>query len=381
MRENKGEGFMKKPILIIVFVALAIRLILAVCLYNIADDGKHGYFYGGDDYGYGNTGILLADEWRKGNFHSMYYVKKNLSISGTAEPFHYYQAVLMYISNNWAFLPILINCLFGALGVLLVYLIAQKLMPEKMSLLAASLCALCPSLIFWSSMNFKSSPTIFLLLLLAYVLMQKKRGARFFNVLLAIVIMYILIKLRPTLTPILVAALFLSCVIWFMRGTPRITKIGSVLVGISIIITLNNVTLSSGNNLPNTIDTYRRDRANGGSVIMPNVKLDTYPRLAKFLPNAISIALFHPLPYKASSPLYLFSIPEMLIWYLLLIPFVMGIVRLRGRCNFILLFMLLFLLSLGYIDSNAGTLYRHRTLILPFSCLFIASGLARESWV
>ena len=362
---------MRKPIFIIVLVALTVRLLLAACLYNIGvEKGYDGFFYGGDDYAYGDTGVLLANEWRKGNYPYKLTIRNTLTLSNAMGGYQYYLAGLMFISNNNTFLPILLNCVFGTLCVLLIYLIALKLFSEKVALIAAGLCALSPSLIFWSSMNFKLASTMLLILIFAFVIIKRK----FLNVLLGLSIIAIMGKFRPSVQPILIVAYIIHLAMWFAENKPRVAKVSLAIIAIIILMGITNMF-----SMPNIVDAERVDaernlRVGGDSAIMPDVRLNSSLKLIKFFPKALSIAFLYPLPYKATSPLYLLSIPEMLLWYLLLIFFIRGLFLARG-IGFILFFTIIYFLALGYMETNCGTLIRHRALILPFSFIFISRGM------
>jgi len=389
----------KTRFLLYIFVAaLIIRITLALFLYKAGiDKGLDGFFYGGDDFAYGDTALKLAARWTSGEFPVLLEIKKNLSLSNTMEFYQYYLAILMLISNNCTFLPIFINCIFGTLSVLIVYLIVTRMSEQEKpagrqaALLAAAFSAFWPSLIFWSTLNFKDAPTIFFLLTLSLATVRIAKGGFKIkgltaNIICFAVSWYVLERLRIGIRPLILIAVMLGAAAWFMSAAHqrwgRITKI-LIAAGIftGAIILFRNMDLL--NNIAQIIDRERNLRALGASVIMPDLKLGSLTALTVFFPSALAVAFLYPLPNMASSFIGLFSIPEMLVWYGLLFFFAKGFIRsvtARSReTYFLIFFTIVYYLALGFLDANAGTLFRHRALILPISFIFIAAGLQKEN--
>lgn len=98
-------------------------------------------------------------------------------------------------------------------------------------------------------------------------------------------------------------------------------------------------------------------------------------RAIAYFPQGMAYALFAPFPWTATTRGDLLTIPEMLLWYLLL---ALGIVALwlhRGTWRrwltlFLYVAAVFTVLALG--EGNVGTIFRHRLMVIPF--VFVFSG-------
>ena len=101
-------------------------------------------------------------------------------------------------------------------------------------------------------------------------------------------------------------------------------------------------------------------------------------RTLAYLPFGFAFALLAPFPGSGTRAQDLLPVPEMLLWYLLLLAAGVGVWRSRGRWRVvapIVLFVLGTLLIFALAEGNVGTLYRHRAMIIPFVALLAAPTL------
>ncbi|OGW74684.1 MAG: hypothetical protein A2Z72_05415 [Omnitrophica bacterium RBG_13_46_9] len=383
----------------IFLISYLLRVVIALILYRLSfERGLSGYFYGGDDFAYGDTALRLAEAWREGVFPYLKEIKRNMSLSSTMGFYQYYLAVLMIISKDSTFLPIAINCSLGALSIVVLYSITKRTFTQKSSfgkyssLMTTGLFAFWPSLLLWSALNLKEAPTTFFVLLITataikffptefdskkiikcvlylpilLLILHRLRGRISFFVILSIVMTYSTVALKTLL---------------IHRG--KAVKISLFVIAAVFIFLVAVIRLQSIDNAVEVLSIHRDFRAFGDSVILPSLRLVTFGDLLRFLPTSVIISFFYPLPWHGASMAGLIAFPEMILWYLLFPFFIRGLFLLlkteRISAYFILFFTLMYFLCLGVLDANAGTLFRHRAVILPFAFLFIVAGMQKEN--
>lgn len=108
-------------------------------------------------------------------------------------------------------------------------------------------------------------------------------------------------------------------------------------------------------------------------------------RTLAYLPRGLSHALLAPAPWWLSREIDALTIPDMLIWYVILGAGAATSVRERAKWRLWLplaLFAVGLLLLLALVEGNVGTLYRHRAMVIPAVAILasptIVSGVA---WV
>jgi len=386
----------KTKLLTIFLFSYIIKVTMALIFYNIAiAKGLDGFFYGGDDYAFGNTGILLANSWREGIFPSFIKIKGTLSLSGTMGFYQYYLAALMFLSDNNTFLPIFLNCTFSSFSIFTIYALCKELFKnaEKkagtIGLIAAGLLAFWPSLVFWATQNLKEAFTIFCVLLAAYAVtkgLNKFNKVSVVRYLILFILWVVLANLiRPGFSKFFVLAavtgFFLFCIHRFVKKNIPIAfsalSCGLIIAFIALVILVAKYELIES--MSTYIGTQRDLRAIGRSVIMPNIEIRSFFQMACFFPQALCIGLFYPLPWQGFSASSLFASFDMILWYVLFLFFLRGIVRTSKMESkgvyFILGFLIIYFLFLGFLDSNSGTLFRHRALAFPFIFIFISLGI------
>ena len=104
-------------------------------------------------------------------------------------------------------------------------------------------------------------------------------------------------------------------------------------------------------------------------------------RTLEYLPFGLAFALFAPFPGSGRRAQDLLPIPEMLVWYVLLVAAGIALWRWRHRWRTlapIVLFVAGTLLIFALAEGNVGTLYRHRAMVIPFVALIAASAAVRS---
>lgn len=101
-------------------------------------------------------------------------------------------------------------------------------------------------------------------------------------------------------------------------------------------------------------------------------------RTLAYLPRGLAHALFAPLPWEARRAAELATVPEMLLWYLSVVAAVWTAWRYRERWPSmapVVLFAVGLLGLLVLVEGNIGSLFRHRSMVVPAVLLLGAPGL------
>jgi hypothetical protein len=106
---------------------------------------------------------------------------------------------------------------------------------------------------------------------------------------------------------------------------------------------------------------------------------DPVVRTIGSLPRGLAHVLFAPFPWVITRAFDLLPIPEMLLWYVLMIAAVVTLATRRRSWRSLVpvtLFTGGVLLVLVLAEGNVGTLYRHRAMVIPFVIVLAAPTLA-----
>jgi hypothetical protein len=100
-------------------------------------------------------------------------------------------------------------------------------------------------------------------------------------------------------------------------------------------------------------------------------------RTVGYLPFGLAFALFAPVPWSGTRIQDLLPIPEMLVWYLALAGAIASVFHYRRSWQALaplVFFVSGTLLIFALAEGNAGTLFRHRAMVIPF-CITLASPM------
>ena len=129
----------------------------------------------------------------------------------------------------------------------------------------------------------------------------------------------------------------------------------------------------------------RTYRVYGGSAFLSGWDFTNPLVFALFTPIALIVAWLAPFPWQLGSALQVMALPEMLIYYLLIVPMFLGIkfvlknkIR-EGGIIVVYIFVMLFVLA--FVEGNIGTLFRHRAMVLPFIFILAGVGLSPKKEV
>jgi 4-amino-4-deoxy-L-arabinose transferase-like glycosyltransferase len=329
-----------------------------------------------DEHTYANSGWQMALYWA-GDLLVMPW-RYN-----TDQPLGYFymNAAFFYVFGRTEIPIKLVNALIGAFSVRYVYLMGRSLFGVPVARRASLYYEFFPSLILWSALNIRDVWVILLILYISWHSLSVVKGyshTGLANVALGTLVLtffrdylFFVVALPPVVALLigrrghLARNFFLA----LAAGLVVLTLLVQGAVGEKAVSRMSLEAMSK----------VRQDMATGGSAFHEDVDISTPGQALLFLPIGIAYFLFSPFPWQLTSVLKLFSLPEMLLIYVLVPSMVRGIafaVRTRLRESLQVL-LLTALLTVAYAlgEGNVGTLYRHRAQALAFYLMFAAAGI------
>ena len=354
---------------------------------SLARSGE-GFLIMDDGYDASYNAWEIAKLWREGLFPD-YQMIYSVVPSTRLGPYHYWNGFVYFFTGWNPLVMFFINCAIGAITIILVYLIAKEIFNKKIAIISSLLFAFWPSLFLWSTMNSKDPLTIFFICLTtwSFTKLRRKFTIRYLLIILSSIL--ILYQLRTFVSMLFGLIFFIS----FLLLNKKINKKNILIklaVGIILLVTIyimgSNLRTFTGGQVPEDTIFKAINYAHyvrtieASSAFFANIDISTPLNTLLYLPFGLLYAIFSPFPWKISSSLQLIAIPEMLIWYILL-PFIFkGILisfKLKWKeCSVMVLFILFMYFILALFEGNVGTLFRHRSLIIPFCLIFAAVSLA-----
>jgi hypothetical protein len=357
----------------VVLLALAVRWAIGLLVYYYAPYG----LFAEDNFVYGWYGQRIVDYWRGvGELpHDMWH-------RGEVVYFRI-NAIVFMVFGYSPLVMVALNCAGGALSVWLVYHVAAPLAGPASGIRAATLAAVFPSLVLWSSMNLRdvwALIAILLLVLAAYRWMEERFTAAVALGLAGLVGIYLM---RSYLVWIVLAGVGGGLALGLAARvvSPAVT---TVLLGLVLLGLVFHTSQNEG--LRQTLQEFtaiRQSMTGGGSDYLTDVQFGSAGDVVRFLPVGLIYFLFGPFPWMAGSVRQLFTVPEVLFWYWLIPKAVrgLGVVYRAAPTRAWLLVSLVAFLTIPYslVSSNMGTAYRHRAQVMPFFLIFAAAGMAAPS--
>ncbi|MBI4348797.1 MAG: hypothetical protein HY553_18305, partial [Elusimicrobia bacterium] len=106
-------------------------------------------------------------------------------------------------------------------------------------------------------------------------------------------------------------------------------------------------------------------------------------RTLSYLPKGLAFALLSPFPWDLESRIDLAVLPDLALWYLVLLGAVLTVVRDRRRLGLLAGPVLLVVGVIGLLslaEGNWGTLYRHRAMVVPWATVLASVTFCRVPW-
>jgi Dolichyl-phosphate-mannose-protein mannosyltransferase len=355
-------------------VALLARLLFGTLLHVY--DWRN--FFGGDADTYDVYGNWLMEIWF--GLDNDTAIKTNNS--GWGMP--YLVAAIYSVVGRNIFAA---QCFCGVIGAAtapLVYNCAYQIFGNRrVGKISALLVALYPAFIIWSGQLLKDGLIVFLLVLTITMILQLQKKFSYQAVIVIVLALFGILSLRFYIFYMVGVAAVGSFVIGLSSSTQSIIKKLIILVLIGFGLTYLGVL----RNAEKDIDQYtnleriqqsRADLARASSGFGQDIDVSTTEGAISAIPIGFVYLMFAPFPWQMNSLSQLMTLPDMLIWWGMMIFLVRGLIysikhRLR---NSIAVLMFSLMLTIGYciFQGNVGMAYRQRTQIQVFLFMFGAVG-------
>jgi 4-amino-4-deoxy-L-arabinose transferase-like glycosyltransferase len=276
--------------------------------------------------------------------------------------------------------PKLLNCLFGALSVVVAYALAKELGGPRAGRFAAIVALVFPSLVLWSMLNLKDTPVV---LLIGLTMLGGLKFARRPSLLWAVVTVASFAALENLRLYVFFALGWLLWIAFFVvnrapwrqrlkHGVPFALALLSV-----VFVTNETQALGLRYLSAKRLEALHGSREFGSDQAATGIiEADDAPRTAddgyriqlQTAPKVLPYVLWGPFPWQARSTRELAVIPETLVWYGMQVLIITGLVALRRERWRELFLPLAFCGGLTFIfsmiEGNVGTIYRHRAMLL-----------------
>jgi len=384
--KNKDASRFLINLFIIIFV---IRLLFAIFYYCFNLEFGTPTYEGlvGDSFSFTKNGSNIALIWESklAPFGDHEYItdlilSRQASRSGTMGNYDFWCAYIFYYIGHNPLLLIFLNCIFSSFTAILVYIIAKQLSNENAAKYAAVLAGLWPSLIFWSIQNLKEPLTVFLLTGLIAVFMGLMKRFRFYYLTIILIFSATLYFIRQ---PIFYAFYYITIPLslFFYFGVSKLKK--EVIIFFVIVIVLIGTFIFADtigvlvNQAVRDAARMRSGKACGNLAFLRNIDFSSPAKLLAYMPLLIIFAFFAPFPWQVGTSAQLIAIPETIVYYVLFVSFIKGtqfVIRHKPRYGgLVVTFVFVMFFILAIMEGNSGTLFRHRSLLLPM--WFVLTGI------
>jgi 4-amino-4-deoxy-L-arabinose transferase-like glycosyltransferase len=371
----------RPTVLPLVAFAIALRMAVAVGLYDGLLAAGRGGFLTGDDATYADLSSRLA-RLLHGETAPFDYAAESYLL-GT---YVYLETALFYLLGPRVLVVELLNAAMGGLLVAFAFDVARRLFDMRAGLVAGVLVAVYPSLVLWSALNLKDSLSLLIIgiVLWLLVIFEARQGwwwlvpASFVPLLpLASLRDYIFVglvlvipasvilapgnpggrqRLVPNLLAIALSAIFLITYLNTSPPVPSLSDLEQERAGMGAGANTNFADFCSGDEIGNALLQTIRD-----------------------MPCAAAHVLFAPFPWSIRRTLDLLPIPEMLVWYAALVGGIVTLVRFRRSWRSLVPLVLYVggtVLVFMLAEGNVGTLFRHRAMVIPFVIIAASPAFA-----
>lgn len=359
-----------------------IRILIALFLYFTLDmlNANEGFFVG-DGKSYSLNGWKIAKLWELGvRVNPDNFIAIASSFNGAVSNYDFLNAIIYYFSAGYN--PVIlffINCLASSLSIVLIYLIANKIFSDEIAWLSAAFCAFLPSFILWGTQNLKDPLTNLCVLSFLYFLIKLRSGIKVSSLLFLLLSIVCLYYMRV----LFIAPVALIVTVYFLLCSKVKIEIKTVCVicaiALGIFVFKDLFMRYAKMDILEAINTKRQGMAYGNLAYFSNFKISSIGSLLIYMPLGFIAVWFSPFPWQMFSVSQILVAPEVFIWYLFLPFAVKGIhFAIKNKISgsyLILITIFVFSVFLGVYESNLGTLYRHKAVVIMLAYIFISAGL------
>ena len=386
-----GQKNERNFMLILFIAAFLLRSFISLAMYTLNTFLK-GEGLIGDGWCYSENGYLVLSLWQSGvtNITEIYKKIVIISTSGTLSGYDFWNAIVYYFTGKSPLSMLFINCFAGSIIIYFVYYITKRLSTTKAAGCAAILTAFWPSLFLWSTQNLKDTICTLLMCMLVGLALSLKYRFRIFSLFLFIIVSFLLFRLRSLFLFTFYASLLLFLIHSIVLKKLRISLPFLIIIVFSIFL-LWEITVTHGgavnrlqekfaSNL-NFMFSMRTYRAYGTTAFLEWIDFRTFPGFIIFSPLALVVSWLSPFPWQLENMLQAIVLPETVVYYVLLIAMLGGVkfimkYKIEGG-GFLIFNIFINLVTLAFFEGNIGTLFRHRSMILPLIFILGSIGFSQ----
>ncbi len=293
-------------------------------------------------------------------------------------------ALLSFVFGPARAAPAVVNLFLGTWLAIPVYYLTVLVVRENRAVArwATVLALFFPSLMLWSVLNVREAPTILAVTLCALFAVRFQRRVDLWDAAGALVFLAVIAFFREYMTVLIGASAGAGILMGKSRSPARSLLLGTAIMGV-LLLTAHEAglgtTLTQEPSLQR-MQYLRQDLALGaGSAYGQGANVSTVGGAISFLPIGLTYFLLAPFPWSITSGLQAVTLPETVLWYLL-IPFGLRGLYLALRHDlraYTIPLSILVVVTFAYamVEGNVGTAYRHRAQILPLAFILCALGL------
>jgi len=305
---------------------------------------------------------------------------------------HWINGTLYLIAGYSPFLLKLVSAVASCLAVWIVYLISFRITANRtVSAWVMGLGMFWPSSLMWS-IDFLKEPAIQLYTaVLIYLFVDMIVRKKWRNLIILGLIWYPVGHFRNNYESVILLTLLISSALFIPRRRAVGLSIVFILTIVGILVTGPTGIKARFNNFQQSVVGAQTGFiTTGGSyyVFLPDrfrnpvgkkAPLTMKETLTSYL-RAVYFYLGTPRPYARLSLSKLPALPQMIIWYLMLILFlpvgVLYLLQYRYReAGVVLVFLVVATSAMALFTANEGTAFRHRDVLTPFFLIPITIGM------
>lgn len=375
----------RRFLLTLFLAAFGLRVVGAVASHFVLIHYGRGGFLLLDDHAYDKIGWTLARVWM-GIFPGIRDTDQYLMVNYT-----YLVAGVYYFLGHTLLAAKMLNVTFGALTGVVTYAIGTELFDRRAARTASLLTAFFPSLVAWSVINLKDILVVLMTLTTVLALLRYARRHEWWALALALAALFSIENMRQHVFFILawlmpVAFVFADRSSW----RRKVLLLVPLIIGVAAInYATSNEKFGTNFLSPKALTEAEWKRwleersaltgISEESVKPPRDMSTIVERSISYLPKGLFYVLLGPTPWEARSGSARAVMPEMLIWYGLLLAALVGLfVALRRHWRDLVLPLGLaagWMVALALSEGNTGNIFRHRSQFMPFVFLLSAVGL------
>jgi len=365
----------------IFLIGLALRLLLGLVIYALELRG----FFGADALTYELRGETLLGYWEGSVSSDSVELLRATSTAGPGWGMTYLVGIIYFIfGKNFLAAQTFCAVIGAATGPLVLFCSDRIFGNVKVARYSAIAVTVFPSFVIWSGQLMKDGLIIFLLVLSILMVLSLQEKFSYLAVVILVLALGGIISLRFYIFYMVAVAVAGSFILGVTDSATSIARRAAALVLMGVALTYLGVIRTATSDFERygdleRLQVSRSDLARSAeSGFGEDVDVSTTSGALTALPIGFIFLMLAPFPWNISSVRQLITLPEVLLWWVL-IPFgVWGIwwsVKFRLRATFpILLFSAMLTLVYSIFQGNVGTAYRQRTQIQVFLFMFIAVG-------